>query len=113
MNQSFTGSRTKDRDDDDRHHNAWFEFRRIVRGTVYLWGSSGLTEDLNFGRSPILQIHNDLFGEQIAVSTQKANGTTDSVGTLQPGECLSIAVDKLSGIFATCTLESPVLCRLR
>ena len=113
MNQAFATPRA--RDDDDRHHhpNAWHEYRRRVRNPVYLWGSAGLTEDAKFNRPPILHIHNDVFGEQITISTRKADGTTDSLGTLEAGECISVAIDKISGVFASCTKESTVICRIR
>jgi hypothetical protein len=111
MNQALVNSA---RADDDRHHpNAWHEYRRRVHNTVYLWGSAGLSKDMTFARPPILHIHNDLFGEAIAISTRKANGTIDSLGTLQGGECISIVIDGISGVFATCAKESTAICRLR
>lgn len=116
MNQQSAAARFRDRDDDDdRQHrpNAWHEFRRKVNATVYLWGSAGLSEDMTFARPPILHIHNDLFGEEITINTRKANGTVDSLGTLEAGECISIAIDKICGVSASCAKESTVMCRLR
>jgi hypothetical protein len=113
MNPAFATPRTRDDDDQGHHPNAWHEYRRRVRNTVYLWGSAGLTEDMTFTRPPILHIHNDLFGEEITVSTSKANGTTHSLGTLDAGQCISVAIDKMCGVFASCTKESTVMCRLR
>jgi hypothetical protein len=94
-------------------HGEWHEFRRRVRGTIYLWGSSGLTQDVNFARTPVLHIHNDLFGEQITLGTQTSGGAKTPLGTIGPGECLSISIQNISGVWASCTLESNVLCRLR
>ena len=94
-------------------HGDWHEFRRRVRGTIYLWGSSGLTQDVHFARTPVLHIHNDLHGEQITVGTQTSGGGKSTLGTIDPGECLSVSIQNISGVYATCTLESNVLCRLR
>ena len=110
MNRAFSANnRTPGRE----RNSEWHEFRRRVRGTIYLWGSSGLTQDVNFTRAPVLHIHNDLFGEQITVGTQQSGGPMTALGTIDPGECLSISIQNISGVYATCTLESNVHCRLR
>ena len=109
MNQAFSAQHASRRD----RHSEWHEFRRRVRGTIYLWGSSGLTQDASFSRAPVLHIHNDLFGEQITVGTQTSGGPKTALGTIDPGECLSVSIQNISGIYATCTLESNVICRLR
>jgi hypothetical protein len=96
-----------------RRHSEWHEFRRRVRGTIYLWGSSGVTQDVNFTRAPVLHIHNDLFGEEITVGTQQSSAPKIPLGTIQPGECLSVPIQNIIGVYATCALESNVLCRLR
>ena len=81
-----------------------------VRGTMHLWGSAGVTKDIVFDKQLVLHIQNDLFGEAISFGTQNASGTQEPLGTLQPGECVSIPLNNLSGIFATCVKESCVYC---
>ncbi|MGO8794715.1 MAG: hypothetical protein ACLQLC_07830 [Candidatus Sulfotelmatobacter sp.] len=101
-----------------------------VRGTaapgMCLWGSAGITQNTPIQSTVLLTIRNDKHGEIITFGTQVAGGTqgkqpTQSViGTLQPGECFSIPIQGISGIFAYCVpatgsstnpeLESIVYC---
>lgn len=81
-----------------------------VRGTKYLWGSSGFSKNLKFKSPLVLHIHNDVSGEVITLGTRAASGEEMTLGTLQPGECVSIPVEDICGIFATCPLESSVNC---
>jgi hypothetical protein len=96
---------------DDRWIRPSYEIR--VRGTKYLWGSAGLTKNIKFDRPVILHIHNDPFGERVTLGTQVASGTQTTMGTLSPGECISIPMQNISGVFASCTLESVVSCVIR
>jgi hypothetical protein len=90
------------------------DYRVRVRGTVYLWGSAGVTRDQVFSSPPILHIRNDTFGEPLSVSTQTAAATPIPIGTLQPGEGLSIALQGFSGVVASCsTASTMVACSLR
>jgi hypothetical protein len=84
---------------------------RVRDKTIYLWGSAGI-KDMPFSKPLLLHIRNDLFGEPVTVSTQ-ASGTRTTVGTLQPGECVSIPIQDMSGVFATCKGESTVSCRIK
>lgn len=84
-----------------------------VRGTMFLWGSAGITENITFDRPLLLHIRNDVFGEKITFGTQVASGTQTTLGTLQPGECVSIALQSMSGVFATCEFESAVACLIK
>ncbi|MGB8407087.1 MAG: hypothetical protein WCE30_23810 [Mycobacterium sp.] len=81
-----------------------------VRGAtpMFLWGSAGITVDLKFDKPLLVHVRNDAFGEVITLGTRSAGGTEKSIGTLQPGECVSLPVQDLSGVFATCVLESDV-----
>jgi len=81
-----------------------------VRGLKYLWGSAGLTKDVKFEKAFILHIANDLSGEPIKIGTKIASGTKTELGTIQPGECISVSVNDLSGIYADCNSESLVHC---
>jgi hypothetical protein len=98
----------------DRESHPSYEIR--VRGTkelTFLWGSNGITKDLTFDKPLVLHIRNDLMGEVISLGTQVASKTKKNLGTLQPGECVSIPVQAISGVFATCKLESVVACLIR
>jgi hypothetical protein len=88
-----------------------------VRGTTppkYLWGSAGVKpNNIKFDKPLILHIHNNKFGEEIIFGTQIASGTQTILGSLQPGECVSIPLQDISGVFATCLLESTVACLIK
>ena len=84
-----------------------------VRGTMHLWGSAGITKDILFDKPLLLHIHNDLFGEVITFGTQTAAGTQETIGTLRPGECVSIPIHGISGVFASCAQESTVCCLIK
>lgn len=83
-----------------------------IRGTMHLWGSAGITKDIVFDKPLVLHIHNDLFGEVISLGTQKA-GIQEALGTLQPGECVSIPLNNISGVFASCEKDSVVCCLIK
>jgi hypothetical protein len=95
----------------DRLCRPGYEVR--VRGTAYLWGSAGLTRDVSFARPLVLHARNALFGEPIGIGTQTVSGTQTDYGTLQPGECISIELQGVSGVYVTCTRESVVGCMIR
>jgi len=90
---------------------ATYEIR--VRGEKYIWGSAGITENITFDRPLILHIRNDPFGEVVEFGTRAASGSQRTLGTLQPGECVSIPVQGISGVFATCKLESILNCLVK
>ncbi len=95
----------------DRWTQPSYEVR--VRGTMYLWGSAGIAENITFDRPLILHLRNDVFGEAVTLGTQTASGAKTNIGTLQPGECVSIPLQKISGVFATCLQESNVACLIK
>jgi hypothetical protein len=95
----------------DRRTHASYEVR--VRGTMYLWGSAGITVDTTFDKPLLLHVRNNVFGEVVTLGTQVAAGTQQTIGTIQPGECLSIPIQNISGVFATCALESTVDCLIQ
>lgn len=95
----------------DRWSRPSYEVR--VRGTAYLWGSAGLTENITFDKPLLLHLRNDTFGEAVTFGTQVASGTQSTIGTLEPGQCVSIPVQGISGVFATCAQESVVGCLIR
>lgn len=81
-----------------------------VRGLRYLWGSAGLTQDVTFQKTFILHIANDQAGQPVTVGTSVAAGTKTDLGTIQPGECLSVSVNNISGVYAEATIDSVVHC---
>ena len=83
-----------------------------VRGLKYLWGSAGLTRDVIFEKAFILHIANDLSGEPVMIGMQVAAGTKTEFGTIQPGECISLSVNHISGIYADCNSESLIHCMM-
>jgi hypothetical protein len=97
--------------DYDRWSHLTYEVR--VRGKMYLWGSAGITQNITFTRPIVLHLRNDMFGEVVTLGTQIADGTQTTIGTLQPGECVSIPLHDISGVFATCALESNLCCLLK
>ncbi len=80
---------------------------------MHLWGSAGITKDIAFDKPLLLHIHNDLFGEAITFGTHKSSGGNETIGTLQPGEFISIPLNDISGVFATCEHESTVCCLIK
>jgi hypothetical protein len=80
---------------------------------MYLWGSAGVTVNVTFDKPLLLHVRNNVFGEVATLGTQVASGTQQTVGTLQPGECLSIPIQNISGVFATCALETTVDCLIQ
>jgi hypothetical protein len=93
------------------------QYKVRVRGQTYLWGSASTTEKL--AAQVALTIHVDKFGEQIDLYKTAADdpppqpGEKDALfSTLQPGGCLTVALNGLTGIFAFCALSTNVKCTL-
>jgi hypothetical protein len=80
---------------------------------MYLWGSAGITKDITFFRQQLLHVRNELFGELVTFGTQVASGAKTTIGTLQSGECVSIPMQGITGVFATCEGETTVCCLIR
>lgn len=88
-------------------------YRVRVRQLNYLWGSAGVAQNINFPSPLILHVRNDELGEQVTFGTETAGGTQSTIGTLNPGECISIPLQNITGVFASCTLNSTVSCFIR
>lgn len=84
-----------------------------VRGTMYLWGSNGISVNTKFDKPLLLHVRNNVFGQPATLGTQVASGTQTTVGTIQPGECFSIPIQNISGVFATCALETTFDCLIQ
>jgi hypothetical protein len=84
-----------------------------------IWGSALLNQDITFPKPLILHISNDLFGEKITFGTQVTSGINDKptqteLGSLKPGECISIPIQGCSGVFAYPEdVESTVYCFIK
>ena len=86
---------------------------RVRSAAIYLWGSAGLKKDLNFDKPLLLHVRNDVFGKPVELSTRVASGAVTVLGTLAPGEVVTLPVQDITGIFATCQAESTVACLVR
>jgi hypothetical protein len=87
-------------------------YRIRVRGTVYLWGSSEINQDLTFPQPLILHVRNETLGEDVSLSIASSAGAPADIGTLSAGQSLSIPLQDLTGVIATCELQSKVSCRV-
>ena len=81
-----------------------------VRAPTYLWGSAGIFANLKFDRPLNLHIRNDQFGEGISIATVVSGGTQTAIGTLGPGECVTVPLQDITGVVATCANETTVKC---
>ena len=75
---------------------------------TFLWGSAGMP-DTSFDKPLVLHIRNETFGDVITLGTQ-VNGTRTKYGTLQAGECVSLQLQAMAGVYAICPTESVVAC---
>ena len=110
--------------DESPAFNHYLEYTVRVRGTLNLWGSSGILTNTIYPSPPLLHIRNDKHGEIVTFGTQTAAvaqtpggapataAAQTTIGTLKPGEGYSILIQGISGVFATCAtgLESSVYC---
>ncbi len=69
-------------------------------------------KDIAFAHPLVLHIRNDTFGEPITLGTRVASGASTTLGVIEPGECVSLPLETLSGVFAICALETTVSCFL-
>lgn len=85
-----------------------------VRGdAVYLWGSGGLTENITLPSPLLLHVRNDLFGEPVQLGTESvsnAGRVRSPLGVLDHGQCVSIPIQSMSGVYALCDTETAVSC---
>jgi len=81
-----------------------------VRGKTYLWGSGGLTGV--FAWPLLLVINNDTVGDPIQIGSEGSGTAQTSYGTLQPGECWTVPLQNLRGVFANCSTDTTVACTI-
>lgn len=80
-----------------------------VRGKTYVWGSSGITVALSWPL--LLVINNDPVGDPVELGSDTGAGH-NSYGTLQPGECWTVPMQGLRGVFANCVTDSTLACAI-
>lgn len=83
-----------------------------IRGAGYLWGSAKAAQNYSFAKPLLLHVYNDVLGEEVALSTTTTAGVTVDYGALEPGQALSIQIQDISGVIATCALQTPLRCVL-
>ncbi len=87
-------------------------------GIDFLWGSANIALPQSFDKPLNLHIRNVIYGEDVTVGTlvgPLTTGTQTLIGVLQPGDCLSIQIQNISGVYATCAagLDTLVGCIIR
>jgi hypothetical protein len=83
-----------------------------VRGTAYIWGSASVLANITFPQPLVLHIHNDVLGEDVMLSTAATGEPPAELGTISAGQALSIPLQDVTGVVATCDLQSRVRCTL-
>jgi hypothetical protein len=73
-----------------------------VRAQTFLWGSENITTNVSFTRPVMLHVRNYIFGSIATIGTRDASGTVMSFGSIGPGECLSIEIQNIAGVVASC-----------
>lgn len=90
---------------------------RVRAATAYLWGANGLKLALTLTKPLVLHIRNSEIGEDIVVGTETVAAGAQVIGTLEPGQCVSIPiVQGLTGVTAQCapdSHESIVACHIQ
>jgi hypothetical protein len=79
-----------------------------VRETMYLWGSKGISSNLQWPL--LLLLRNDVVGDPIEIHTETAGGHKNLIGTLERGECHTLPLLGLRGVLAKCEVDSNVTC---
>lgn len=87
-----------------------YRYKVKVRGSMFLWGSASITQNLTFANPLLLHVRNDEHGEPVTFGTLSIDGTRNTLGTLQAGEAFSVPIQNIIGVFASCTLDSSVSC---
>ena len=89
------------------------QFTYRVRNTIFVWGSASVTVDSNFTVPPIIHIRNAKHGDDVVIETVTAAGDSTKIATLAPGETLSLEVQAITGVTATCETQSVLYCHIR
>lgn len=87
-----------------------YQYLVRVRGGVYLWGSDDI--DIPLASALALVVNNDAFGDLIELASEAPQGAPVALGTLQPGQCWTVALTGLRGVTATCATDTTVSCAI-
>lgn len=88
-----------------------YEYQVKVRDKVYLWGSAGISVNLDWPL--LLSVRNDLAGDPVTISSETiSGGPGKTLGTLLPGECYTTSLLGLRGVAATCVGDTNVACTI-
>lgn len=89
-----------------------YRYKVKVRGSMFLWGSASVTQNVTFANPLLLHVRNDEHGESVEFGTLSIDGTRNTLGTLQAGEAYSVQIQNIIGVFANCALDSTVCCTI-
>jgi hypothetical protein len=82
-----------------------FEYRVKIGRRKYLWGGARIEASLS--SSLILHLRVDDEGEPIVVGVNRISPRREiRIGELRVGECFSIPLDGISGVFAECIVDT-------
>lgn len=81
-----------------------------VRRKTYVWGSGGITIDLNYPL--LLVINNDPHGDSVYLSSESAAGDVKALGSLHPAECWTLPIRGLRAVSATCATDTTLACSI-
>jgi hypothetical protein len=83
-------------------------YRLKVRQRTYLWGGEGVTR--NIDSHLFLSFRVDDEGEQVRFGVRDKSGTLTEYGLLNPGECYTIRLHDIFGVYASCAEDTNVEC---
>ena len=87
-----------------------FNYIVKVRNKTFIWGSSGVMVG---SRWPlILVINNDPVGDVVELGSLTTATSPTVYGTLQPGECWTIPLEGLRGVYAVCDTDTTMACSI-
>jgi hypothetical protein len=89
-----------------------YRYRVRIRGSMFLWGSAGIIQNIAFPNPLVLHIRNDDLGEDVTLGTLSIDGTRTTIGVLSAGQAISIPIQDISGVFANCALDSSISCAI-
>lgn len=88
-----------------------YQFNVKVRDEMYLWGSDSIT--VNLAWPLLLVIRNEDIGDPVTIGTETTSADSrKTFGTLQPGECYTIPLLNIRGVFASCKTDTNVTCAI-
>jgi hypothetical protein len=88
-----------------------YQFTVKVRDEMYLWGSNSIT--VNLAWPLLLVIRNEDIGDPVTIGTETTSADSrKTFGTLQPGECYTIPLLNIRGVFASCKTDTNVTCAI-